>query len=1231
VKLSLSNKRTRFILATIVGVLVILGGALITSAITGQSFGILADQLTSSSRSRVELEIVNSGNQGLPGIDVHIYRSDSSESTGFRLMSSKKTNSNGLTVFNGVPIYSPPSSDKNWIFVCYGKDYPASSCRKDEVTNVFIDESTEFYTFILDDDNAPMPGPKPTVWGKVYNKSRVELGNGQYQVFKGGQCSNTGTNYLGGGRVINDQNTLPNGQKNSFWARDLDINQKYCFKFFNFAGYESKEVVKEAKDIPQFQPLYVYLDRSSSPEDNKFTLKGRITENNELLAGAKVEVSYERDGRVIARTESAAEVISGDSGNSNFKIENIPMLDTSNPHTNYYYVKVSKQYYSTQIKPIKDDDLRQPETIQNFQLEYNTDQSRAATIEGTVTKRLNSGIMPSANSIVRILQKGLWGLGTRWYPIDVVRTDENGNYKFEIKDQENNRWERDKRIFAEVVNEGKRFVGNYPSSDSFLAINPADQLKNADIHIDARISGICGTVTAAENGQGLEGATVKVRPKVNSDVTSGSGQLKATATTDAQGKYCINNLRSGNDYEVQARFAGNTDRARRTTVTQYLYVPEYERIKADFSLARNPGCRLGGYVEGFVFDREGNPIRNASVSVSSSKMDTPNTHPTVGSVTTNREGKYHLSLSGKEFTRGTKIHIRVAGKDIANDQDARYRIIIPSCASMYRLDFYINRPDEERWPTRKDVEINLIKRFRDLNGQEKKKAWPDVKVQLVAAVGGRSEASSYSYLTPIKKTNGSGKVVFRDVPKGFTYQVSLTNVDEFYTVEKTDQLEIIPKERRQVIYLGTGSIANKAIWPDIYMYQNNGQKKWGQEHPDDFSRGNTVGSHGCCITSVAMGVKFYYPDSNSNPTKFLKANNNDGLLSKRQGLARIRKYISYIEGLPYNQCRVEAHWVTSWQKINQALKQGYPVVVHTKAGGWDNHGVHCMLVVKHISGNTYQVLDPAPKSGYGKYPKLKGSGLNFGIILKPRNEKMFTTQTEIGSTMLETADSDKTYPIKENSQLVVKTEVNSESLIQPDKALINVKRDNQDTETYSMSFKNGTWQGKVPGFKNNQDFEFDVTIKTNEGYQQNSGKYNVDVVDDQGFAPTIRNITSKTNYSVSNSWAAKLYQRYSNWVKYIRYQYLVKRDQGIASGVVKNVLGKPAKNAKIIIGNRTVKTNSQGYFYARVKTGRYLVKIFKPNSDKRYIITDSNQSDSKALQQVQIRQGKVTLKNLIVK
>jgi len=52
-KLSLTNKRTRFILATIIGLVVILSGALITSAITGQSLSILADQLVSSSATKV--------------------------------------------------------------------------------------------------------------------------------------------------------------------------------------------------------------------------------------------------------------------------------------------------------------------------------------------------------------------------------------------------------------------------------------------------------------------------------------------------------------------------------------------------------------------------------------------------------------------------------------------------------------------------------------------------------------------------------------------------------------------------------------------------------------------------------------------------------------------------------------------------------------------------------------------------------------------------------------------------------------------------------------------------------------------------------------------------------------------------------------------------------------------------------------------------------------------------
>jgi len=1212
------SKRKKIILGVSLGLVLLLVGAFVVQAKGIANISVLADYIkkTIGNTGNITVRVVDQEGNAVQRAAVRLYKQHN-----HRFLEAEEVNSGGLVRF-------------------FNKPYGSYSIEAVPRPNTGLEGDSN--SFDLDSPNKDIEMKleavgtghgQVTIWGRVYGLRNNEIEGGQFHVYKGSQCQNTGNNYLGGGYVRKDQHTLPDGNKASFWARDLSPDQEYCFQFSHFIGYQDKTVVKKANDSPEFQSLFVNMGSGSG--GGVFTLKGKITTGNgsQLIKDAVVKVRRQQNGRVLFETKSSASALEGES-EANYKIEEIPLLRTDNQYSDYYHIAVEKDGYQSLSSRIRDNEIDHPETVRDFNLQAQTTEERSATVKGKVTVLDNNGEHPAVNTDILLEQKGLWGVGGRAYLIESVTTDQEGKYQFTIKDQPNNTWGRKKQVVARYNYAGRSNFGYYPGPNlhQWFDIEPGDEIVNADIHIDARVTGICGTVTKAENNQPLEGAVVKARPRRPEAHHPGSGELRLEARTAQNGTYCLNYLRPEVNYEVSARYFGANLQERRTTVIQYVYVPKNKRVKADFQLAQNPGCRFPGYVNGYVFDREGNPVNGATVSLSTSGMVSSYTHPTVRNSLTDQNGKYYLSFEGEEIDANDILYLRVTGTNIKNDQDARHRFRMPFCGVVYRLDFYINRPNQERWTWRKDVEIWAKKRYLNFDGTVKKEEpFRNLTVQLVAEVGGSSEASSYSFLTEHLITDANGVVSFKDIPKGLTYRIKISGIDRAHITPDEEQMKIQPNQQRKLInidfYPVIGQVNNPTVWARVYMRQND--PRWENLHPRDFSPGHTIGGYGCCVTSVCMALKYYYPNKNINPRTFLRVTNN---LGERMNSEDINRLIRYFD----SSQKVRAVKVGSWTPIKNALGQGYPVVVHTGSGGWDNHGVHCALVTKRHQDNIFSIIDPHPKGGYGKYPSLKGRNLRWGIIFKPKSGDLFQFNTSRNKQFSVAKGAGELFAsIKQNDRLRVFAQINSQSMAQAGQAEIEVKRADGQKESYPMRKFSTFWRGDIPGFTNQDDFSFRILAYSDILTKHQSQWQSVQVRRDNSIGSRIRGSYSRLTYRISQS---NTYQRvqnlieaYNNWVTEIRSNYLTRIGKGDIAGIVRKSSGQPLAGALVKIGANVGVTDQGGYYRINNLPARqHRVLITNPKNQTNYIFSEGGLSDNPRASEVTVREGVLIMRDFVV-
>lgn len=127
--------------------------------------------------------------------------------------------------------------------------------------------------------------------------------------------------------------------------------------------------------------------------------------------------------------------------------------------------------------------------------------------------------------------------------------------------------------------------------------------------------------------------------------------------------------------------------------------------------------------------------------------------------------------------------------------------------------------------------------------------------------------------------------------------------------------------------------------------------QWSKEKLGYSTKGSTIGSAGCAITSISMVFKYY--GVQTDPKKlntWLKANNGysggDVKWEIAPGISKGK--IKYIGRIDYT------HVPADLNKIKSEIKNGNPVIAQVKAKSGKDH----FVVITGYSGSTYYINDP---------------------------------------------------------------------------------------------------------------------------------------------------------------------------------------------------------------------------------------------------------------------------------
>jgi hypothetical protein len=452
------------------------------------------------------------------------------------------------------------------------------------------------------------------------------------------------------------------------------------------------------------------------------------------------------------------------------------------------------------------------------------------------------------------------------------------------------------------------------------------------------------------------------------------------------------------------------------------------------------------------------------------------------------------------------------------------------------------------------------------------------------------------------------------------------------------------------------SLDNPVVWEKIYMAQND--EEWWRK-VTDFNELWGMPDGGCCITSASMAIQFFYPNKNFTPNDFLDANNGRGLFNDESNY-KIKKAISYFEGLPYSQASVEvSNKIYNWDAIKEALQNGYPVVAHTKAYGWDSHGGHCVLIVEHLGGQRFMVLDPIPhtEAGYDRFQSydVAANKLNFGIIFRPREgtgqmgqidtnqvsedkkiieNRDFEMELNLISDTVEEVDSVELQVVRNNfNKLQVQKNNNQvEKLMIADQESFPA---DVEVETYSMKKINNKWKVESPGFKNKEDFAYRVVTETNDGRRRISDWQKVEVENDNSVFSETRGFFSKVKYYLTSSsvyqFILNQIESYNGFLDKVRRSYLESKNKGDIVGIIKDKNRNRLENAKVIIDDKETLVNADGsYKIEGVSEGDKIIKVIDSLSGENFLIKDLSQATFKDKQEITIYSGSIVIKDLLV-
>ncbi|MEI6144076.1 MAG: C39 family peptidase [Candidatus Berkelbacteria bacterium] len=234
-----------------------------------------------------------------------------------------------------------------------------------------------------------------------------------------------------------------------------------------------------------------------------------------------------------------------------------------------------------------------------------------------------------------------------------------------------------------------------------------------------------------------------------------------------------------------------------------------------------------------------------------------------------------------------------------------------------------------------------------------------VRLACQRSASSAGDSNFIDYTDPVV-TLSNGTATFNNVPKSDCQVVF--SVDPSWKIAGT--VVIAPESTTGHITLtrpdwDPGALANAE--GRIAMAQTD--PAWGVPSPKPygFNDGADLHNSGCCVTTLAMALKFYYPNDNITPatlTSFGNANQAD--MHVQNFPSFVLKYDAST-GKTVHLVKIEAANLDS--SMQNYLKQGVPIIFYGADGQLRNmnngstYGTHCVLLTQYFGGSTYHLID----------------------------------------------------------------------------------------------------------------------------------------------------------------------------------------------------------------------------------------------------------------------------------